>query len=116
MPQFHELARGFVEDSVEYVGGELSLCCLVGHDWAARHRTISAYTGQHGLLSYCSDLGLTAGVVCRTIHMVYLVVQDAQISYALGPMEFFERGGWFKRLDLARYWCCRHENSYVTGL
>jgi hypothetical protein len=67
VPHFHELAHGFVKDSVEYVSGELSLCCVVGHDWAARHLTISADTGQLGLLSYCSDLGLTAGVALRTV-------------------------------------------------
>jgi hypothetical protein len=97
---------------VEHVDGELLLCCVAGSDWTACHLTISADTGQHGLLSYCPDLGLTLGVVCRTIQMVYLVVQDAQISYLLGPM--VERGGWFMQLDLARYWCCRRENCYVT--
>jgi hypothetical protein len=111
---FHELAHGFIENSVERVGGELSLCCVAGLDWVAHHLTISADTGQHGLLSYHSDLGLTAGVACRTVQTVYLVVQDAQFSYSLGLMEFSERGGWFMRLDLARYWRCRHGNFYGT--
>ncbi len=101
---------------MEHVGGELSLCCVAGHDWAARHLTTSADTGQHGLLSYHLDLGLTAGVACRTIQTVYLVVQDVQISYLLGLTEFFEREGWFVRLDLARYWRCKHGNSYVTDI
>jgi hypothetical protein len=90
------------------------LCCVAGRDWAARHLTISADTGQHGLLSYRLELGLTAGVARGTVQMVYLVVQDAQVSYLLGPTEFSERGGWFMRLDLARYWGYRHGISYVT--
>jgi hypothetical protein len=86
----------------------------MGLDWVTCHFTIIADTGQHGLLSYRLDLSLTAGVTCRTAQTVYLVVQDAQISYSLGPTEFFERGGWFMGLDLARYWRCRHGSSYVT--
>ncbi len=66
---------------MEQVDGELLLCCVAGRYWVAHHLTISADTGQHGLLSYCSDLGLTGGVACRTIQTVYLVIQDAQISY-----------------------------------
>ncbi len=92
---------------MEHVSGELSLCCAAGHDRVARHLTLSADTGQHGLLSYCLDLGLTAGVMCRTVRMAYLVAQDAQIGYSLGPMEFSEWGGWFMGLDLERYWRCR---------
>jgi hypothetical protein len=92
---------------MEHVGGELSLCRVGGCDWAASHLTICADTGQHSLLSNHLDLGLlTVGVVCRTVQTVYLVIQDAKISYLLEPTEFFERGGWFMRLDLARYWCC----------
>ncbi len=45
-------------------------------------------TGQHGFLSYCADLGLTAGVVCRTVR--------SQVSYSLRLMEFceWEDGTW----------------------
>jgi hypothetical protein len=75
--------HGYVKDSVEHVGGELLLCCMAGCDWVAHHLTISADTGQHSLLSYYLDLGLTVGVACRAVQMVYLVVQDA------GPTEFF---------------------------
>ncbi len=67
----------FGEDSVEHVGGELQLCCVAGRNKAAHHFTIIADTGQHGLPSYCLDLGLTVGVVCWTIQKVYFVVQDA---------------------------------------
>jgi hypothetical protein len=89
---------------------------VVGRDRAARHFTIIADSGQHGLLSYCLDLGLTASVACWTIQKVYLAVQDAQVGYLLGPTEFCEWGGWFMGLDLAKYWHCRHGNSYVTDV
>ncbi len=90
MPHFHEVARDFVKDS-----------CVAGRDRAALHFTIIADTGQHSFLSYRVDLGLTAGVACWTIHRVYLVVQDAQVSYLLGSTEFCEWGGWFMGLDPA---------------
>ncbi len=77
VPHLHEVARGFVKDSVEHVRGELPECCVVSRDRVARCFTIIVDTGQHGFLSYRLDLGLTAGVACRTNHRVYLVVQDA---------------------------------------
>ncbi len=67
MPHFHEVAHGFVKDSMERVGGELLLCCVAGRDRAACHFTIFADTAQHSILSYCLDLGLTAGVACRRV-------------------------------------------------
>jgi hypothetical protein len=60
---------------MEHVGGELPECCEVGNDRAVRCFTMIVDTGQHGFLSYCLDLGLTAGVACRTVHRVYLVVR-----------------------------------------
>ncbi len=87
---------------------------MAGYDRAACHFTIIVVTGQHGLLNYCLDLGLTAGVACWTIQKVHLVVQDAQVGYSLGSMGFCEWGGWFMGLDLARYWRCRRGNLYVT--
>jgi hypothetical protein len=35
VPHFHEMACGFVEDSVEHVGKVLLLSCVASHDWAA---------------------------------------------------------------------------------
>ncbi len=75
VPHFHEMARGFVKDGVEHVGGVLSLSCTVSCDMAAHHFAIVVDAGQQSLLSYCMDLGLTVGVVCRTIHRVFLVIQ-----------------------------------------
>ncbi len=66
---------------MEHVGGELLLCCVAGCDRVAHHFTMIVDTGQHGFFRYRLDLGLTAGVACRTVHGVYLVVQDAQVSY-----------------------------------
>jgi hypothetical protein len=78
---------------MEHVRGELPECCLSGHDRAACCFTMIVDTGQHGFLCYCLDLGLTAGVACRTVHRVYLVVQDAHVSYSLGLAEFCEWRG-----------------------
>ncbi len=55
---------GFVKDSVEHVGGVLSLSFAVRCDRAAHCFAIVVDAGQHSLLSYCTDLGLTAGVAC----------------------------------------------------
>ncbi len=70
VPHFHEMAHGFVKDSVEYVGGVLLLSCVASHDRAACCFAMIVDAGQQNLLSYCTDLGLTAGVACRTIHGV----------------------------------------------
>jgi hypothetical protein len=75
VPHFHEMARGFVEDSMEHVGGVLSLSCVASRDRVACYFAIIVDTEQQSLLSNCTDLGLTAGVVCRPIHWVYLVIQ-----------------------------------------
>jgi hypothetical protein len=107
MPHFHEMACGFVEDSVEHVGGVLLLSCTASHDRAACCFTIIVDAGQQSLLSYCTDLGLTAGVACRTIHQVYLVIQYSQVGYLLGLLEFWEWGGWYMGHDLACDRCCR---------
>ncbi len=56
------MARGFVKDSVEHVGGVLSLSCAVRCDRAAHCFAIVVDAGQLSLLSYYMDLGLTAGV------------------------------------------------------
>ncbi len=81
VPHFHEMACGFVKDSVEHVGGVLSLSCVASHDRAACCFSIIGDAGQQSLLSHCTDLGLTAGVACRTILRVYLVFQYSQIGY-----------------------------------
>ncbi len=103
------MARGFVKDSVEHVGGVLLLSCAVSCDRVAHCFTIVVDAEQQNLLSYCMDLGLTAGVVCRTIHhhQVFLVIQYTQVSYLLGSPEFREWGGWYMGHDLACDWCCR---------
>jgi hypothetical protein len=101
---------------VDHVKGELPECCVVGCDRAARHFTIIVDIGQHSFLIYHSNLGLTEGVACWTVHRVYLVIQDAQVGYLLGSTEFCEWGGWFMGLDPAQYWHCRHGNSYVTDV
>ncbi len=88
------MARGFVKDSMEHVGGVLSLSCTVSCDKAAHCFAIVVDAGQHSLLSYCTDLGLTAGVACRTICQVFLVIQYTQVGYSLGLTEFCEWGGW----------------------
>jgi hypothetical protein len=69
-------------------------------DRAARHFTIIVDTGQHGFLSHPLDLDLTVCVVCRTVHRVYLVFKDAQVSFLLGLPEFCEWGGWYMGHDL----------------
>jgi hypothetical protein len=47
-------------------------------------------TRQYSLSSYCTDLGLTVSVACRTIHWVCLVVQYSQVHqkqhYVLCPL------------------------------
>ncbi len=78
------MARGFVKDSVEHVGGVLLLSCAVHCDRAAHRFAIVADAGQQSLLSYYMDLGLTAGVACWTIHPVYFVIQYTQVGYLLG--------------------------------
>jgi hypothetical protein len=83
VPHFHEMARGFVEDSVKHVGGVLLLSCAVSRDRAARRFAIIVDAGQQSLLSYCTELGLTAGVACRTIHWVYLVIHYSQVGHLL---------------------------------
>jgi hypothetical protein len=88
------MARGFVKDSKEQVGGVLSLSCTVSCDRAAHCFAIVVDAGQQSLLSYCTDLGLTAGVACRTICQVFLVIQYTQVGYLLGSPEFREGGGW----------------------
>ncbi len=57
------------------------------------HFAIIVDAGQGSLLSYCMDLGLTAGVACRTIHRVCLVIKYSQVGYSLGYLEFCEWGG-----------------------
>jgi hypothetical protein len=84
------MAPGFVKDSVEHVGGVLLLSCTVRCDSAAHCCAIVVDAGQQSLLSYCMDLGLTAGVVCWTIHRVYFVIQYTQVGYLLGLPEFRE--------------------------
>ena len=101
------MARGFVKDSVEHVSGVLPLSCAVHCDRVAHCFAIVVDAGQQSLLSYCMDLGLTAGVVCRTIHWVYLVIQYSQVGYLLGLPEFCEWGGWYMGHDLACDLCCR---------
>jgi hypothetical protein len=66
------MACGFVKDSVEYVGGVLLLSFAVHCDRVAHHSAIVVDAGQQSLLSYCTDLGLTTGVACWTIHRVSL--------------------------------------------
>jgi hypothetical protein len=51
-------------------------------------------------MSYRTDLGLTVGVACRTIHQVYLVVHYSQVSYSLGSTKFCEWGGRYMCHDL----------------
>ena len=77
---------------MEHVGGVLSLSCAASCDRAACYFTIIVDAGQQSLLSYCTGLGLTEGVVCRTIHWVYLVIQYSQVGYLLGSPEFCEWG------------------------
>jgi hypothetical protein len=101
VPHFHEVARGFVKDSVEHVGGVLLLSCAMGSDGAACPFAIIVDAVQEGLLSYCTDLGLTAGVGCRTIHQIYLVIQYSQVGYSLGSTKFCEWGGRYMWHDLA---------------
>jgi hypothetical protein len=86
---FHKMAHGFVEDSMEHVSGVLSLSCTASCDRAACCFAIIVDAGQQSLLGYCTDLGLTAGVVCRTIHQIYLVIQYSQVGSSLGLPEFF---------------------------
>jgi hypothetical protein len=107
VPHFHEMARGFVKDSMKHVGGVLLLSCTASSDRAACCFTMIVDAGQQSLLSYCTDLGLTVGVACRTIHRVYLVIQYSQVGYLLGSPEFHEWGGWYMGHDLACDWCCR---------
>jgi hypothetical protein len=109
VPHFHEMARGFVKDSVEHVRGvlPLPLSCAASRDRAACCFAIIMDAGQQGLLSYCTDLGLTAGVACRTIHWVYLVIQYSQVGYSFGLTKFCEWGGRYMCHDLACDWCCR---------
>jgi hypothetical protein len=104
---FHEMTRGFVEDSMEHVGRVPLLSCAASCDKAAHCFAIIVDAGQQSLLSYCTDLGLTVGVACRTIHWVYLVIQYSQVNYLLGLLEFCEWGGWYMGHDLACDWCCR---------
>jgi hypothetical protein len=47
------------------------------------------------------DLGLTAGVACRTNHGVYFIVQYSQVSNLLRSTKFCEWGGWYMGHDLA---------------
>jgi hypothetical protein len=101
------MAHGFVKDSMDYVGGVLSLSCAVRYDRAAHCFAIVVDAGQQSLLSYCTDLGLTAGVACWTIHWVYFVIQYTQVGYLLGSPEFCEWGGCYMGHDLACDWCCR---------
>jgi hypothetical protein len=108
---FHEVAREFVEDSVENVRGVLPLFCAASRDRAVCRFTTIVNTGQHCCLSYRMDLGLAAGVACRTIHWVYLVIQYSQVSYLLRSTEFCEWGGWYMGHDLALDWRCRCGNS-----
>ncbi len=107
IPHFHEMARGFIKNSVEHVGGVLSLSYAASRDWAGCSFAIIVGAGQQNLLRYCMDLGLTAGVVCRAIHWVYLVIQYSQVGYSLGLPEFCEWGEWYMGHDLACDWCCR---------
>ncbi len=100
------MARGFVKDSEEHVGGVLLLSCAVRCDRVAHQFAIVVDEGQQSLLSYCTDLGLTAGVACWTIYRVYFVIQYTQVSYLLGLLEFPEWGGWYMGHDLACD-CCR---------
>ncbi len=58
--------------------------------------------GYYNFLSYRTDLGLTAGVACKTVHRVYLVVQYSQVHYLLKLMEFCELGGWLTKAS-SRY-------------
>jgi hypothetical protein len=87
---FREIAPGFFKDSMEHVGGVLLLSFAVHCDMAAHHFAIVVDAGQQSLLSYCMDLGLTAGVACWTIHRVYFVIQYTQVGYSLGLPEFCE--------------------------
>jgi hypothetical protein len=89
---------------VEDVGGVLLLSCAASRDWAACCFAIIVDAGQPSLLSNCTYLGLTAGVVCRTIHRVYLVIQYSQVGYSLGSPEFCEWGGWYMGHDLVCDW------------
>jgi hypothetical protein len=114
VPHFHEMARGFVEDSKEHDGGVLLLSCVASRDWAARCFAIIVDAGQQSLLSNCTGLGLTVGVVCRTIHRVYLVIQYSQVGYLLGLPEFCEWGGCYMGHDLACDWCCRCGDFRMT--
>jgi hypothetical protein len=107
VPHFHEMACGFVENSVKHVGGVLSLSCAASRDRAAHCFAIIVDAGQHSPLSYCMDLGLTVGVARRTIHRLSLVIQYSQVSYLLGSPEFCEWGGWYMGHDLVCDWCCR---------
>jgi hypothetical protein len=101
------MAHGFVKDSVECVGGVLSLSCAVHCDRVAHCFPIVVHAGQQSLLSYCTVLGLTASVVCWTIHRVYFVIQFTQVGYSLELPEICKWGGWYMDHDLACDWCCR---------
>ncbi len=87
------MARGFVKDSVDHVGGVLLLSCAVRCDRVAHCFAIVVDAGQQILLSYCTDLGLTAGVACWTIHRVYFVIQYTQVGFSLRLPEFCKWGG-----------------------
>ncbi len=87
------MARGFVKDSVEHVSGELSLSCAVHCNRAAHRFVIVVDAGQQSLLSYCTDLGLTASVACWTIHQVYFGIQYTQFGHSLKLPEFCEWEG-----------------------
>ncbi len=107
MSHFHEMSRGFVQDSMDHVGGVLLLSCMASHDRSACWFAIIVDAGQQGLLSYCVDLGLTVGVACWTIHQVNLVIQYSQVGNLLRLTKFYEWGGCYMGHDLACDWCCR---------
>ena len=83
MPQFHELADGFVKDGLEHVGGELSVCRAAWCDDVACDVAVCVDVGQYCLLCDGAYLGFAVSVARWAISRCGHGFKDAEIGYLL---------------------------------
>ncbi len=93
MPHFHELAGGFVENSLEHASGELLVCPAAWCDDLACDVAICVDAGQYCLLCDGAYLGFAASVARWAIFGCGRGFKDAKIGYLLRSTKLFKQSG-----------------------
>ncbi len=93
MTHFHELACRFGEDSLEHVGGELSVCHASWCDDLACDVAMCVDAGQYCFLCDGAYLGSAASIARWAIFGCGCGFEDAEIGYLLRATKLFKRSG-----------------------